>query len=206
MMFRRTDIFAQTKLIALPQVGDEEIIVKPSFWERVVIFFNLITGMGIYNSFSELDFSQVKKIVVLGDVWQEESMLVQYANDKGIASVTCQHALFIPGIGNSTYDILNMWMVKAKTALLWGQYTEEQYRNFNPKLKCEICGNPTIIEKKYHENAAIIGIAMDLPRMHGKKIKMVKVEANSLSVDTPKDLEHVRGIIESKIRSGEISL
>ena len=41
---------------------------------------------------------------------------------------------------------------------------------------------------------------------HGKKIKMVKVEANSLSVDTPKDLEHVRGIIESKIRSGEISL
>lgn len=86
-------------------------------------------------------------------------MLVQYANDKGIASVTCQHALFIPSIGNSTYDILNMWMVKAKTALLWGQYTEEQYRNFNPNLKCEICGNPTITEKKYHENAAIIGIS-----------------------------------------------
>lgn len=162
-------------LIALPQVGDEETIVKPSFWERVVIFFNLITGMGIYNSFSKLDFSQAEKIVVLGDVWQEESMLVQYANDKGIASVTCQHALFIPSIGNSTYDILNMWMVKAKTALLWGQYTEEQYRNFNPNLKCEICGNPTITEKKYHENAAIIGIAMDLPRMHEYNQKMIDV-------------------------------
>lgn len=153
----------------------EKTKVKPSFWERVVIFFNLITGMGIYNSFSKLDFSQAEKIVVLGDVWQEESMLVQYANDKGIASVTCQHALFIPSIGNSTYDILNMWMVKAKTALLWGQYTEEQYRNFNPNLKCEICGNPTITEKKYHENVAIIGIAMDLPRMHEYNQKMIDV-------------------------------
>lgn len=94
---------------------------------------------------------------------------------KGKASVTCQHALFIPGIGNSTYDILNMWMVKAKTALLWGQYTEEQYRNFNPNLKCEICGNPTITEKKYHENVAIIGIAMDLPRMHEYNQKMIDV-------------------------------
>lgn len=175
MMFRRTDVFAQTKVIALPQVGDEETIVKPSFWERVVIFFNLITGMGIYNSFSKLDFSQAKKIVVLGDVWQEESMLMQYANDRGIDSVTCQHALFIPGIGNSTYDILNMWMVKAETALLWGQYTEEQYRNFNPNLKCEVCGNPTIIEKKYHENADIIGIAMDLPRMHEYNQKMIDI-------------------------------
>ena len=174
MMLRRTDVFAQTKLIALPQVGDEETIVKPNFWERVVIFCNLITGMGIYNSISKLDFSQAKKIVVLGDVWQEESMLVQYANDKGIGSVTCQHALFIPGIGNSTYDILNMWMVKAKTALLWGQYTKEQYRNFNPNLKCDVCGNPTIIEKKYHENADIIGIALDLPRMHDYNQKMIE--------------------------------
>ena len=33
---------------------------------------------------------------------------------------------------------------------------------------------------------------------HGKKIKMVKVIAHSLSVDTPMDLEHIRTIIKNQ--------
>ncbi len=39
---------------------------------------------------------------------------------------------------------------------------------------------------------------------NGKKLKMIEVEANSLSVDTPKDLEHVHNIISNKIEIGEI--
>lgn len=38
---------------------------------------------------------------------------------------------------------------------------------------------------------------------HGKKLKMIPVEARSLSVDTPKDLEYVRNVIEEKRRKGE---
>lgn len=38
---------------------------------------------------------------------------------------------------------------------------------------------------------------------HGKKIKMVTVDAHSLSVDTPKDLEKVRNIISKKLAGGE---
>lgn len=41
---------------------------------------------------------------------------------------------------------------------------------------------------------------------HGKKLKMVEVEAHSLSVDTPKDLEKVRKIILEKIEKCEIIL
>lgn len=41
---------------------------------------------------------------------------------------------------------------------------------------------------------------------HGKKLKMVEVVAHSLSVDTPKDLEHVKMVIEDKIAKGEIVL
>jgi 3-deoxy-manno-octulosonate cytidylyltransferase (CMP-KDO synthetase) len=37
---------------------------------------------------------------------------------------------------------------------------------------------------------------------HGKKIKMIKVKANSLSVDTKKDLEKIRLIIEKRITEG----
>ena len=33
---------------------------------------------------------------------------------------------------------------------------------------------------------------------HGKKLKMIEVEAHSLSVDTPKDLEHVRKVIHEQ--------
>ena len=39
---------------------------------------------------------------------------------------------------------------------------------------------------------------------HGKKLKMVPVEAKSLSVDTPKDLEYVRGVLRKKLERGEI--
>lgn len=41
---------------------------------------------------------------------------------------------------------------------------------------------------------------------NGHKIKMVLTEAKTLAVDTPKDLEKVRGIIASKIANGEIKL
>lgn len=39
-----------------------------------------------------------------------------------------------------------------------------------------------------------------------KKVKMVDVEAHTLSVDTPKDLEVVKKIVEEKIKSGEIKI
>ena len=41
---------------------------------------------------------------------------------------------------------------------------------------------------------------------HGKKLKMIPVEAHTLSVDTPKDLDYVRGIIQQKLEQGEIEL
>ncbi|MGN0614536.1 MAG: 3-deoxy-manno-octulosonate cytidylyltransferase [Porcipelethomonas sp.] len=41
---------------------------------------------------------------------------------------------------------------------------------------------------------------------HGKKLKMVTVDAHSLSVDTPKDLEYVISVVESKLSSGEITI
>lgn len=39
---------------------------------------------------------------------------------------------------------------------------------------------------------------------HGRKLKMIPVEAKTLSVDTPKDLEHVRGVLRKKVDRGEI--
>lgn len=41
---------------------------------------------------------------------------------------------------------------------------------------------------------------------NGKKLKMIEVNAHSLSVDTPKDLEKINKIIKVKIESGEIKL
>ncbi|OUN20038.1 3-deoxy-manno-octulosonate cytidylyltransferase [Flavonifractor sp. An82] len=41
---------------------------------------------------------------------------------------------------------------------------------------------------------------------NGQKVRMIEVQANSLSVDTPKDLEHISRIISKKIENGEISL
>lgn len=41
---------------------------------------------------------------------------------------------------------------------------------------------------------------------HGKKLQMIPVEAHTLSVDTPKDLEFVRGVIQKKLERGELTL
>lgn len=39
-----------------------------------------------------------------------------------------------------------------------------------------------------------------------KPLRMIPVQAGSLSVDTPKDLEYVRGVLQKKLESGEIKL
>lgn len=41
---------------------------------------------------------------------------------------------------------------------------------------------------------------------NGRKLKMIPVEAHTLSVDTPKDLEFVRAVIGEKLKRGEITL
>lgn len=41
---------------------------------------------------------------------------------------------------------------------------------------------------------------------HGKKLKMIEVDAHSLSVDTPKDLEYVKTVIEGMIDKGEVAI
>lgn len=41
---------------------------------------------------------------------------------------------------------------------------------------------------------------------HGKKLKMIPVKAETLSVDTAKDLEYVREVIAGKLQRGELSL
>lgn len=41
---------------------------------------------------------------------------------------------------------------------------------------------------------------------HGKPLRMIPVEAHTLSVDTPKDLEHVRAVIREKLEKGECTL
>ncbi len=41
---------------------------------------------------------------------------------------------------------------------------------------------------------------------HGKKLKMIPVQANTLSVDTAKDLEYVRSIVQNKLKKGELTL
>lgn len=41
---------------------------------------------------------------------------------------------------------------------------------------------------------------------HGKKLRMIPVEADTLSVDTQKDLEYVRRVIREKLERGELAL
>ena len=41
---------------------------------------------------------------------------------------------------------------------------------------------------------------------HGKKLKMIPVEAQTLSVDTPRDLDFVRSILQKKLERGEVAL
>ena len=175
MFISRFDVFRKTRMIELPKNNNDSVLVKPSLIDRLIIYSHLITGLGIYSAFMNLDISKTKFVTVLCDVWQEESMLIQWANSCGIHTVTLQHALFVPQIDNSTYDCLNMWNVKAKFALFWGDYTKKQFLDNNPKLNCYVCGNPSIDKKKYNIDEHTIGIAMDLPRMHDYNQKMIDI-------------------------------
>lgn len=41
---------------------------------------------------------------------------------------------------------------------------------------------------------------------HGKKLKMIPVMAETLSVDTPKDLDYVRKVIRERLQRGELTI
>lgn len=41
---------------------------------------------------------------------------------------------------------------------------------------------------------------------HGKQLKMIPVESHSLSVDTQRDLDYVRGVIRDRLEKGEMAL
>ena len=41
---------------------------------------------------------------------------------------------------------------------------------------------------------------------HGRRLHMIEVEADTLSVDTPKDLEYVRTVIQDKLERGELTI
>ena len=41
---------------------------------------------------------------------------------------------------------------------------------------------------------------------HGKPLKMIPVDARTLSVDTQKDLEYVRGVLQDRLDRKEIVL
>lgn len=41
---------------------------------------------------------------------------------------------------------------------------------------------------------------------HGKKLNMIPVEANTLSVDTPKDLEYVRNVMQRRLEKEDLEL
>lgn len=41
---------------------------------------------------------------------------------------------------------------------------------------------------------------------NGRPLHMIPVEARTLSVDTPKDLDYVRGVVQKKLESGELTL
>ncbi len=41
---------------------------------------------------------------------------------------------------------------------------------------------------------------------NGRPLRMIPVEAHTLSVDTPKDLDYVRGVVQKKLESGELTL
>ena len=41
---------------------------------------------------------------------------------------------------------------------------------------------------------------------NGRPLRLIPVEAHTLSVDTPKDLDYVRGVVQKKLESGELTL
>lgn len=58
--------------------------------------------------------------------------------------------------------------------------------------------------RSYNENIEDVDYLRFLD--NGVKVKMTEVNADSLSVDNYKDLEHVRLVIKSKLENGELSL
>lgn len=188
-----------------PNVGNKRY-AKCNILDQWILFFRLIERNGMVKSLEKSDFTEVKAIFVLCDVWEPEQILINYANSIGKVTITGQHGLFIPNIADDTYDVLNYWNIPSKYQLAWGVETQKALKKYSPKTISCVCGNPLISRKDFHEEKKIIGIIMDIPRFDKYNQKMINIaelyaSKNNLKVRIrlhPTDIKE-KYIIDSKI-------
>ncbi len=143
--------------------------------DRWIVYCGLIFSNLIMEGISRTNLKDVKAVVVLSDVWQPEHALVRFANQSGLYSITCQHALFHPGLDNTSFDFLNFWRLPSKAQLAWGEGSKELMLSNNKGIFCRVCGNPSIAKKEYHEDNSVIGIAMDFPKYKKYNQQMIGI-------------------------------
>lgn len=147
-----------------------------SFLVIILMYLQLIELQSIKRCVDTFDFSKVKAAIVLCDVLDYERIFVESANERGVLTITLQHAMFPPNIDEESFNVLNYWKATAKLAIVWGERTKILFNNYSPGIKIKICGNLSIsyshIEKV---DEAIIGIAMDIPAYKDYNKKMIKI-------------------------------
>jgi hypothetical protein len=142
----------------------------------LAIYFQTIEMLGIKKNLDKFNLSASKGIVILGDIWDLERVFSNYANSKGILTITMQHAIFPADVYENSYDILNYWKVPSRVALVWGNKSEVLFKKYSTGIKTIVCGNP-MIEYTHSEDddSDIIGIVSDIPKYSNYNQEMINI-------------------------------
>ncbi len=175
--FKNLFKISKLRTIEIPKYNpyDETQYFTCDIIDVLIIYLGVIRYLGIENSLKSFDFSDATSIVVLCDVWETEHMLVNYANGLGLVTISCQHAIFHPGIYNNTMHFLNFWEVPSKFIFTWGVNSKKMYEKNNRNIDCRICGNPIISKIMKPDEVNLIGIAADIPLYKEYNENMIEI-------------------------------
>jgi len=81
-------------------------------------------------------------LIVYADMQPFDNMLCQYAQKKGIETVTIQHGLYVNYEKDPNINCVNYRNQVAKYFLSWGDETARLIQEFHPDTKIIICGKP----------------------------------------------------------------
>lgn len=149
--------------------------IEMDLWTKVIVYTKLINDLNIKRAIYEFNWSNVVALVNLFDTDDVEHLMTTFANDKNIVTVSATHGIFYDFFDHRLFYTFNAWRDPSHFILAWGQSTVDLYRKYSPRCESIICGNPIIRAEKYSENSAIIGVALDVPRLRQYNLRLIHI-------------------------------
>ena len=158
--------------------------VNTTYSEKLYIYFDYLLQKDFLRNIKKIDMKKMNHFVVLADALLYEQTAVSYFKEKGINTITAQHAIFFDSDNFEFVQKLNYFHAPSNYVLTWGNNTNKLFEKMSPNIKIIICGNPIteFKEVQMKNYIAVTGDSIQFIEQNKEMIKLAEEYAKMLSL------------------------